>query len=338
MKAAITDGKGNIELRQVDMPGLDEYDCLVKIEACAFCNGTDRHVVEGTFPPGPLKYPSILGHESVGVVQKIGKKVRNLGERDRVLRPYALFPGDRLSGYASAWGGFAEFGKVKDYRAMIDDGVLDNDDVPAFYKYQQKVPLEIDLESSLLLITIKEILSSIAKFEKIEGEHFLIAGAGITACLFGALLKLKGAARVTATARRREPLDFIMARRAADSVCLLSDVSGLGADYDALVETTGSLEAASRLSAKVVAGGWIYSYAIYQGMLDTAFFDPLKINHKFRRVDPDEASAHDEACRLIVEGKLDSTPYVTHRFDANDLLKAWETVIDKKTLKTMLYF
>jgi|GEM_PF-5549172 len=26
-----------------------EYECLVRIRACAFCHSTDRHIMQGTF-------------------------------------------------------------------------------------------------------------------------------------------------------------------------------------------------------------------------------------------------------------------------------------------------
>ena len=50
MKAVITDGNGNVALQEVAPPERDDYDCLVKTEAFTFCNSTDGHLVNGTFP------------------------------------------------------------------------------------------------------------------------------------------------------------------------------------------------------------------------------------------------------------------------------------------------
>ncbi len=74
--AGIVSRFGEVHAQEVPMPKIGEYDALVKIAACAFCNGTDSHIIEGTFPfISPL--PVILGHESVGQVVEVGSKVRN---------------------------------------------------------------------------------------------------------------------------------------------------------------------------------------------------------------------------------------------------------------------
>ncbi len=74
MKAVITNGKGTIELAEIALPECNEYDCLVKMEVCLFCNSTDRHIIQGTFP-FEIDYPNIVGHETIGIVESIGKKV-----------------------------------------------------------------------------------------------------------------------------------------------------------------------------------------------------------------------------------------------------------------------
>ena len=337
MRAVVTDGKGQLGIQNVPMPELDDYDALVKTEACVFCNSTDRHLIEGSFP-FPQDYPAILGHESIGVVQAVGRRVRHVALGDRVLRSYAIYPGDTLDGLASAWGGFAEYGKVKDHLAMVDDGLFTADKVPGFFKYQQIVPPQISLEQALLMISQKEILSSVNQFREIEGRKFLVLGAGITALLFGVFLKQKGAAHVTFVARRQEPLDFAMQTQAADAVVLLADSKTLACDYDALVETTGSLETIAALSGAVVKGGMLYSYAIYPGMADDSLFDGLRKDHCFLRVDPSEYSAHDEVCRLVRNGSLNPTPFITHSFPFHEVQAAWQTVIGKQCVKTAVLF
>jgi threonine dehydrogenase-like Zn-dependent dehydrogenase len=50
-------------------------DAIVRLTASAIC-GTDLHMVRGTMPG--MKPGTILGHESVGVVEELGSEVRNL--------------------------------------------------------------------------------------------------------------------------------------------------------------------------------------------------------------------------------------------------------------------
>jgi len=85
MKAVVFRGIGDIRLEDVPKPRLkDDTDAIVRITASAIC-GTDLHFIRGTVPG--VKPGRILGHEAVGVVEKVGKGVRNLQPGDRVVVP-----------------------------------------------------------------------------------------------------------------------------------------------------------------------------------------------------------------------------------------------------------
>lgn len=88
MRAVVWHGVGDIRLDKVDDPKIrDPKDAIVKITRSAIC-GTDLHMVRGTMSgmvPG-----TILGHEAVGIVQEVGKEVRNYRPGDRVLVPSTL--------------------------------------------------------------------------------------------------------------------------------------------------------------------------------------------------------------------------------------------------------
>ena len=83
MKAVVWHGIGDIRLDDVPKPKLkDPEDAIVRLTASAIC-GTDLHFVRGTF--AGMKPGTILGHEGVGVVEEVGKDVRNLNVGDRVV-------------------------------------------------------------------------------------------------------------------------------------------------------------------------------------------------------------------------------------------------------------
>ncbi len=88
MKAVVFHGIGDIRLDSVPEPKIEEAtDAIVRLTSSAIC-GTDLHMVRGTFAgmvPG-----TILGHEAVGVVEEIGKDVRNLRKGDRVVIPSTI--------------------------------------------------------------------------------------------------------------------------------------------------------------------------------------------------------------------------------------------------------
>jgi len=88
MKAVVFHGIGDIRLEDVPEPELQQdTDAIVKLTASAIC-GTDLHFVRGTFPG--MKPGTILGHEGVGVVEAVGRDVRNLRVGDRVVIPSTI--------------------------------------------------------------------------------------------------------------------------------------------------------------------------------------------------------------------------------------------------------
>ncbi|WP_263417759.1 zinc-dependent alcohol dehydrogenase [Terriglobus albidus] len=85
MKAVIYHGVGNVALEDVPEPKIQKpTDAIVRVTSSAIC-GTDLHFVRGTFPG--MKEGRILGHEAVGIVEEVGKSVRNLRKGDRVVVP-----------------------------------------------------------------------------------------------------------------------------------------------------------------------------------------------------------------------------------------------------------
>jgi threonine dehydrogenase-like Zn-dependent dehydrogenase len=332
MKALITDGKGGISLQDIAIPTIGEYDCLVKMKSCLFCNTTDRHIVENSFNFG-LTYPAVLGHESIGEVVETGSKVSDFSIGDLVARPYAVYP-DVLTqeGFGSAWGGFAEYGMIRDYKAMLNNGATKEEDVPSFFLYMQKIPAEINWRNAMMISCQKEIFSSAALID-VTGKTILVSGAGVAGCLFADFLKLRGAAKVVVAARRPEQLEFVRKNTAADQALAFNDINE---QFDCIVDTTGNLNVLKKISSRYLFPvGMIYSYAIYHNMEDEFF---TRNTARFQRVDPHEYLAHEDICKMIADNVIDCTPYITHEYKIEDYQQAWDSVCNKKTVKTAIVF
>lgn len=85
MKAVIYRGVGDVALEKVPDPKIEQpTDAIIRVTASAIC-GTDLHFLRGTFPG--MKEGRILGHEAVGIVEEIGRSVRNFRKGDRIVVP-----------------------------------------------------------------------------------------------------------------------------------------------------------------------------------------------------------------------------------------------------------
>ncbi|GAA4260781.1 zinc-dependent alcohol dehydrogenase [Dactylosporangium darangshiense] len=83
MKAVVWHDVGDIRLDTVPEPKIEQStDAIVRITTAAIC-GTDLHFIRGTVRG--MRPGLVLGHEGVGVVEEVGKNVRNFRRGDRVL-------------------------------------------------------------------------------------------------------------------------------------------------------------------------------------------------------------------------------------------------------------
>jgi len=87
MKAAVIHGPGMISYDNVEDPRLEENrDIILKVTATAIC-GSDLHIYSGGIPQ-PRNM--VLGHEFMGIVEEVGKDVKNLKRGDRVVVPFPI--------------------------------------------------------------------------------------------------------------------------------------------------------------------------------------------------------------------------------------------------------
>ena len=128
MHAVVWHEIGDIRLEEVPEPQIKRpTDAIVRLTSSAIC-GTDLHFIRGTV--SDMVEGTILGHEGVGVVEKVGSNVRNFKEGDRVVIPSTIACGYCSycrAGYYSQCdnanpngkdAGTAYYGGPKDIRAV----------------------------------------------------------------------------------------------------------------------------------------------------------------------------------------------------------------------------
>lgn len=88
MKAICWHGTGDVRCETVPDPIIvDPTDMIVRITATAIC-GSDLHLYNGLMPT--MQAGDVLGHEPMGIVEEIGKEVRNFVPGDRVVVPFTI--------------------------------------------------------------------------------------------------------------------------------------------------------------------------------------------------------------------------------------------------------
>jgi len=81
MKAAVFIEPGLIELVDKPIPDVGPNDALMRITTTTIC-GTDVHILKGEYP---VAKGLTIGHEPVGVIEKLGRAVQGYSEGQRVI-------------------------------------------------------------------------------------------------------------------------------------------------------------------------------------------------------------------------------------------------------------
>jgi threonine dehydrogenase-like Zn-dependent dehydrogenase len=255
MKAVVFHGIGDIRLEEVKDPKLKKpNDAIVALTASAIC-GTDLHMIRGTLPG--MKKGIILGHEGVGIVEEIGKNIRNLAEGDRVVIPSTIACGNCSycrSGYYSqcdkanpngAAAGTAFFGGPEE-SGSFDGLQAEKARVPFANVGLVKLPQEVSDDEAILLSDIVPTAYMAAENAQIKpGNTVAIFGLGPVGQFCVACAQLLKAGRIIAIdtipsrlmmarAQGAEVVDF----NSEDSLEAIKELTG-GIGVDRVIDAVG---------------------------------------------------------------------------------------------------
>lgn len=344
MLAGVVSRFGEVHIQEVPMPEIGEYDALVKIAACAFCNGTDRHIIEGTLPfVSPL--PVILGHESVGQIVEVGAKVRNYKTGDWVFRPMTVYR-DVPGAPNINWGGFAEYGIVSDGKAITEDNA--GRPLAGSWPMQQLIPADINPVEATTLITVKETLSSLRIARLTSGQSLLIFGSGPVGMSFALCGRILGASPIVLVGRRderlKQTLDFgvdVVINASKEDVVQRARELSKGRGFDLVIEAIGDYGLVNLAAKSVARHGTVGLYGVppvprdeYQQFRLDCRGTPGNWSLSF--LNPDEPSTHEIVCGWAKHGLLPMHRFITHVMPLSEIHRAYQLVKEGNAIKVVM--
>jgi len=193
MRAVVYRGVNDLRLETVPVPPIGPNELLVKVAVCGVCPTDIKKIQYGTVPP-----PRIFGHETAGVIARLGPGVSKLGWKigDRVAlhhhvpcqdchfcRHHAFAQCETYkrtgitAGFQPAGGGYAEYVRVLPF---VLPGVV-------------KIPAKNSFAEGALLEPVNTVLKAVRRLSLLRGDVVLVAGQGPIGLMFTRLLQLAGA-------------------------------------------------------------------------------------------------------------------------------------------------
>ena len=336
---------GKVEVVDIAEPKPGAYQVRVKTEAACLCNATDGKLVAGHFP-GVEEYPLILGHESVGIVDTVGDKVRNFKLGDRVIGGLVFDFAEPE--YSSGWGGFCEYTLATDHDAMVEDGVADAEHGWfECYEIQRAVPKDISVEAAVLLCTWREVCGGFGDFNLRQSDDILVFGAGPVGLSFLSFGKLLGSGYIGIV----DPLENKRKRALAmgadevftpDSDELKQLVEKRGKPFDAVIDAVGNSAIINTALGMIKLGGSICVYGVITDETITInkATGPYNFNlyvhqwpTRFR-----ERATQEPLCEWIRQGKVKPEDFLTHDFKMEQINEALDAVKSGQVIKAILRY
>ena len=319
--------EGKFELMEKPKPVLQhERDAIVKVTLASICS-SDLHIKHGSVPRA---VPGItVGHEMVGIVEEVGSAVTNVKPGDRVTVNVETFCGECFfckKGFVNNCtdqnGGWA-------LGCRIDGGQAEYVRVPFADQGLNKIPDGVTDRQALLVGDVLATGFWAARISEITPEDtVLILGAGPTGICTLLCAALKEPKRIIVCEKSPERMRFVREHypdvlvtgpeTCRDFVLRHSDHGGA----DVVLEVAGTSDT-FRLAWECARPNAVVTVvALYDEPQVLPLPDMYGKNLIFKTGGVDGCDCA-EILRLIAQGKIDTTPLITHRFPLSEIEEAY---------------
>ncbi len=344
MKAAIFIEAGRIVLDEKPIPDVGPLDALLRITTTTIC-GTDIHILKGEYP---VARGLTIGHEPVGVIEKLGSSVQGYREGQRVIAG-AITPSGHsaacLCGCYSQDGtgtrhGFKAMGGWR-FGNTIDGSQAEFLLVPDAMTNLAAVPDALTDEQVLMCPDIMSTGFSGAERGGVRvGDTVAIFAQGPIGLCATAGARLLGATTIIAVESLAARAD--MARRmGADHVVDFSRVDPVdeimrltdGRGVDVAIEALGRQETFAAALRVLRPGGTLSSLGVYSQDLTiplSAFASGLGDHTIITTLCPGGKERMRRLMEVVASGRVDTRSLVTHRYKLDDIEKAYDLFANQR--------
>ena len=344
MKAAIFVEPNRIVLDDKPIPEVGPLDALIKITTTTIC-GTDVHILKGEYP---VAERLTVGHEPVGVIEKLGSAVQGYREGQRVIAG-AITPSGHsaacLCGQHSQDGtgtkhGFKAMGGWR-FGNTIDGAQAEYLLVPDAMTNLAPIPDGLTDEQVLMCPDIMSTGFSGAERGKVRiGDIVAVFAQGPIGLCATAGARLMGATTVigveSVPARmaiaRQMGADHVIDFTACDPVDEIMRLTD-GRGVDVAIEALGQQQTFSSALRVLRPGGTLSSLGVYSGDLSIpldAFAAGLGDHTIVSTLCPGGKERMARLMDVIGSERLDTRPLVTHRFALDDIEEAYDLFANQR--------
>jgi alcohol dehydrogenase len=338
MKAAVFVEPGRIVLESKPIPDVGPLDALLRVTTTTIC-GTDVHILRGEYP---VAKGLTIGHEPVGIIEKLGSSVTGYAEGQRVIagaitpsgHSNACLCGQHSQDGAGTPHGFRPLGGWR-FGNTIDGCQAEYVLVPDAMTNLAPVPDKLTDEQVLMCPDIMSTGFAGAESGGVKiGDTVAVFAQGPIGLCAAAGARLMGATNVIAVDTVPERLkmsrflgvDHVVDFKAGDPVEAIRELTG-GRGVDVAIEalgTQGTFESALR---SLRPGGTLSSLGVYSSDLRIpldAFAAGLGDNRIVTSLCPGGKERMRRLMSVIASGRVDLKYMVTHRFTLDKIEQAYD--------------
>ncbi|UCB47141.1 MAG: alcohol dehydrogenase catalytic domain-containing protein [Spirochaetota bacterium] len=335
MKALLCYSIDDFRLEDMAKPSISDSDILIEMLYCGLCGSDIVKIFDTSF-----RKPAIYGHEIVGKVVEVGKKVDEFSEGDIVVASHHIPCGtchfckhgnytmcDKFKSTNIVPGGFCQYIKLSS----------DHIENTTF-----TIPEDMNLLEAVFIEPLACCLRAMDSISCLEGDIVSVVGAGVIGILFVKLIKLSKLRALVIdldddrlSMAKKLGADYTFNPKKEFASEKIRDISPIG--LDAAILTVTNPQTLSDALSYIRPGGQIVIFGMgienkpISVDFNRIYKNELIIKSSYSQTPEYVARAYG----IIVNRQIDVTPLISDAMPLADFKKGLDLMLDRKIYKAI---